>query len=84
MAARLAVSALLLVGAVAGWAPRVGYRVGGGGVGVVLLARAVGDRRSVGFWKRERSTEFARRDTVLYSPLCLVLGLVAVLVAVAG
>ena len=82
VAALLAVGALLLVGGVAGWSPPVGYRVGCGVVGFVLLARALGDRRYVGFLKRERGTEFARRDTVLYSPLCLALGSIAVIVAV--
>ena len=38
-----------------------------------LLARAVGDFNYVGFFKRVRGTRFARMDTVLYSPLCLLL-----------
>ena len=74
----------LLVGSVAGWSPHVGYRVGSGGVGFVLLARAIGDRRYIGFLKRERGTAFARRDTMLYSPLCLALGSVAAIVAAAS
>ena len=84
VAALLVVSAGLLVGGVAEWAPQVVYRVGCGGVGLVLLARAVGDRRFVGFLKRQRGTEFARRDTMLYSPLCLALGSVAVIVSAAS
>jgi hypothetical protein len=38
-----------------------------------LLARAVGEFRYVGFFKRVRGTRFARLDTLLYSPLCLLL-----------
>ena len=38
-----------------------------------LLARAVGEFHYVGFFKRVRGTKFARMDTWLYSPLCLVL-----------
>jgi len=38
-----------------------------------LLARAVGDFNYVGFFKRVRGTRFARMDTLLYSPLCMVL-----------
>ena len=53
------------------------YRAGATGVAAVLAARAIGDRRSVGFMKRSRDSAFARRDTYLYSPLC-------VLLAVAG
>lgn len=84
VAALLTAGALLLVGGVAGWAPRLGYRIGCGGVAFVLLARAIGDRRYIGFLKRERGTAFARRDTVLYSPLCLALGSVAAIVAAAS
>lgn len=84
VAALLAVSAGLLVGGIAEWSPRVVFRVGCGGVGLVLLARAIGDRRSVGLLKRQRGTEFARRDTRLYSPLCLGLGLVAAIVSAAA
>jgi hypothetical protein len=36
-------------------------------------ARAVGEGRYVGFLKRVRNTAFARNDTWLYSPLCVVL-----------
>ena len=38
-----------------------------------LLARAVGDFRYVGFFKRVRRTRFAKMDTLLYSPLCVLL-----------
>jgi hypothetical protein len=38
-----------------------------------LLARAVGDRNYVGFFKRVRGTKFARMDSILYSPLCVAL-----------
>jgi len=47
---------------------------------LVLLLRAIGDFRLVGFFKRIRGSRFARLDTVLYSPLCLALsaGVVAI------
>ena len=38
-----------------------------------LLARAVGDFRLVGFFKRVRGSRFARMDTLVYAPLCLLL-----------
>jgi hypothetical protein len=41
----------------------------------LFLARAVGDFRLVGFFKRVRASRFARMDTVFYSPLCLSLSL---------
>jgi hypothetical protein len=39
----------------------------------VLFARAVGDFRLVGFFKRVRGTRFAQLDSLVYAPLCLLL-----------
>jgi hypothetical protein len=44
------------------------------GASLVLVARAIGDFRLVGFFKRVRGSRFARLDTLFYSPLCLALG----------
>jgi len=44
------------------------------GAAAVLILRAIGDFRLVGFFKRVRGSRFARLDTLLYSPLCLALG----------
>ena len=83
-AACFAVAALL---AVAVWVlliggellPDLGQRwlgvVGPVAVGLVLLARAVGDFRYVGFFKRVRGSRFATLDSRYFSPLCLILGL---------
>jgi len=38
-----------------------------------LLARAIGEFKYVGFFKRVRGSRFATLDTVVYSPLCLLL-----------
>ena len=46
-----------------------------------LLARVVGEFKCVGFFKRVRGTRFARLDTLLYSPLCLLLAVGVTLVA---
>lgn len=80
----LALSAFLLVGAVAGLEPTWVFRLGCAGLGVVMLARAIGDFRIVGFFKRVRDTEFARNDTRFFAPLCLGLSIAAGLVAVFG
>ncbi|MHC9063421.1 DUF3995 domain-containing protein [Nitrospira sp. CMX1] len=45
------------------------------GLAVLLLLRAIGDFRLVGFFKRIRGTRFARLDTAVYSPLCLLLAI---------
>jgi hypothetical protein len=47
---------------------------------VVLLVRAIGDFRLVGFFKRIRHSRFARLDTALYLPLSLALAIGSALV----
>lgn len=44
-------------------------------VAFTLFARAVGDFRLLGFFKRIKGSAFARMDTWVYSPLCVALGL---------
>ena len=51
---------------------------------VALLARAVGDFRMVGFFKRIRGTRFARLDSTAYSPLCLALSIAIGYIAIAS
>lgn len=48
--------------------------IGGWLLAGVFLIRSVGDFTWLGFFKRRRGTVFAKWDTRLYSPLCLVLG----------
>jgi hypothetical protein len=51
---------------------------------LVLLGRAVGDFRLVGFFKRVRGSDFARLDSIVYSPLCLALAAGVFAVAIGG
>ncbi len=53
------------------WMPKAAALV----LAAILLARAVGDFRLVGFFKSNREGRFAELDTILYSPLCVALGL---------
>jgi Protein of unknown function (DUF3995) len=46
-----------------------------------LLARAIGEFNYLGFFKRVRGSRFATLDTLLYSPLCVVLATGAAFVA---
>ena len=46
-----------------------------------LVARAVGEFKYVGFFKRVRASRFARLDTLVYSPLCLLLAAGVAIVA---
>ena len=50
------------------------------GLAAVLLARAIGEFRLVGFFKRVRGSVFARLDSWFYSPLCIVLSGIAYVV----
>jgi len=86
VAALLAAAAwVLLVGS--GQLPDLGVpwlgTVGPVAVGLVLLARAVGDFKYVGFFKSVRDSRFAVLDSWFYSPLCALLALGA-LGSVAG
>ncbi|MGE3267402.1 MAG: DUF3995 domain-containing protein [Chloroflexota bacterium] len=46
--------------------------------------RAIGEFRYVGLFKRERGTAFARWDTRLYTPLCILIASGSALVAACG
>ena len=46
-----------------------------------FLARAVGEFKYVGFFKRVRGSRFAKLDSLVYSPLCLLLAIGVALVA---
>ena len=59
-------------------------RWGTGLVALVFLARAMGEFRYVGFFKRVRGTRFARLDSLIYSPLCLAIGAASAVLAVGG
>ena len=73
--------AVILVMGKAGWITTgplpVVFDVGVWGLSLVFLLRAVGNLRSFGFFKTVKGTPFAQWDTWLYSPLCLLLALLA-------
>jgi hypothetical protein len=46
-----------------------------------LVARAIGEFKYLGFFKRVTGSKFARLDTLLYSPLCLLLAVGVTFVA---
>jgi hypothetical protein len=51
-------------------------------VGGIFFLRVIGDFRYIGFFKRVTDTPFARMDTALYIPLCLVISIAAFWTAV--
>ncbi|MDJ1468928.1 DUF3995 domain-containing protein [Cytophagaceae bacterium DM2B3-1] len=46
-------------------------------IAIVFGVRAMGDFKYVGFFKKIRHTQFAYYDTRLYSPLCLLIAILA-------
>jgi hypothetical protein len=74
VAAALAIAALLVaarIGLVDSPMPVWLLRAACAVLALVFLARAIGERRYVGFFKRVKGTRFARLDTMVYAPLCL-------------
>jgi hypothetical protein len=63
--------------ALPGWIVALGAPV----VAIVLVARAIGDFRYVGFFKRVRDTRFAHLDTRFFSPIALLLGVATAAIA---
>ena len=57
-------------------------RIAGFVIAAILLARAIGEFNYVGFFKRVHEGTFARYDTWLYSPVCLVLGVSMLILAI--
>lgn len=56
------------------------FRLGTLGIGLIFLVRAVGDFRLIGFFKRVTDSSFAYWDTRVYSPLCLIVAVIALVV----
>lgn len=46
----------------------------------VFLLRAIGEFRYVGFFKKVKDSGFARKDTKFYSPLCLFMAILALVI----
>ncbi|HYC55415.1 MAG TPA: DUF3995 domain-containing protein [Candidatus Binatia bacterium] len=51
------------------------------GLAVILALRAIGDFSLFGMFKQVEGTYFAEMDSLVYSPLCLVLAIGAVVIA---
>lgn len=47
----------------------------------IFIVRAIGDFKYVGFFKRIKHTTFGQMDTKYYSPVCLIIGILTILLA---
>ncbi len=54
---------------------------GGWLLSAVFIIRAIGDFKWMGFFKRKKGTVFARWDSAFHSPLCLLLGIGILVIA---
>jgi hypothetical protein len=57
------------------------FRWGTWAIALIFLLRAVGEFRLVGFFKKVNDTPFAVWDTWLFSPLCLSIAIIALILA---
>jgi len=51
-------------------------------ISAIFLIRAIGEFKYVGFFKKIRNTKFGRLDTKLFSPLCLGIAIIGVLIEI--
>jgi hypothetical protein len=49
-------------------------------IAFIFIARAIGDFRYVGFFKKNKNTKFAINDSKYYSPLCLLISILAFII----
>lgn len=48
----------------------------------IFILRAIGDFNYVGFFKKIKNTEFAKADSKIFSPLCLGIGVIGILIVI--
>ena len=58
------------------------FRYGALGIAIVFVLRAIGDFRFIGFFKTVKLTRFGINDTQFFSPLCLLISLLSLLIFV--
>jgi hypothetical protein len=49
-------------------------------IAIIFLVRAIGDFKFIGFFKTVKWTRFGMNDTNFFSPLCLLISLLSVLI----
>ena len=53
-------------------------------VSFIFIIRSIGDFKYVGFFKKIYNSDFAKKDTVYFSPLCLLLGVAFAMLSRSG
>jgi hypothetical protein len=52
----------------------------GWAISIIFIIRSVGEFKYVGFFKKIKTTNFGRLDSKLFSPLCLAIGLIGIII----
>lgn len=55
-------------------------KYGGWIIPSIFILRAIGDFKYIGFFKKIKTTKFGKMDTKFYSPLCLIIGILGLLI----
>lgn len=50
------------------------------GVAIIFLLRAIGEFKYIGFFKKVKQTKFGQMDTLYYSPLCLIISFIIIVI----
>ena len=69
------------IGIFSDWMDLKYFRWGNLLIAFIILIRAVGDFKYVGFFKKVRDTLFAKNDSLYYAPLCLFIAFTSLLIA---
>jgi hypothetical protein len=56
------------------------FRYGNLIIAIIFFIRAVGDFKFIGFFKTIKSTRFGINDTQIFSPLCIIISLLSLLI----
>ena len=70
---------LIVSGHIAFEIPHWLYKYGLWIVAGIFTLRAIGDFKYVGFFKKIKQTKFGKNDTKYYSPLCLTIGILTII-----
>ena len=70
----------IIVAILPAWLSRWGLWV----ISAIFLLRAIGDFKYLGFFKTVKNTQFGKMDTIFYSPLCLLIGVLGAVLVLMG
>ena len=46
----------------------------------IFILRSIGDFKYIGFFKKLKTSKFGKMDSKLFSPLCLTIGLIGIII----